>query len=166
MPLFVSDIPSGSSERRGERPRDRRYSAVVVVPAFEAEETIEETLQSIAESVRFHRHHGGQGGVVISVVDGASGDVTPQVVSDFAERSELAAVVNDTALGCPELVVTDRTITSPQTFTGCRHLIAGPDLEVDSDVVMRAGETVVFRGDFSMAPGATLVVETNAWLRP
>lgn len=68
-------------ERRSD---PQRYLAVVAVPTFNAAATIEATLASIAASIRSYRDTGGRGRVAISVVDDASADPTPAIVSAFA----------------------------------------------------------------------------------
>ncbi len=79
MPLCTVDL--GHRQLTG-------YAAVVAVPTFNAAATIERTLASIVTSVRAYRVQGGVGRLAISVVDDASSDATPALVSAFAARCD------------------------------------------------------------------------------
>ncbi len=81
-------MPLCLGSTRLERSR-ARYTAVVAVPAFDAEQTIEATLASIENSVRFHRRRNSSDTIALSIVDDASRDSTPDLVAAFARDSTL-----------------------------------------------------------------------------
>lgn len=88
MPLYTSPAgPASASEP---------YTAVVAVPAFNASATIEATLASIAESLRFYRTRRGTSRAAISIVDDASTDATVEIITAFARTciDDVYLVVN------------------------------------------------------------------------
>lgn len=77
-----------------------------------------------------------------------------------------AASINDQAIGCPDLLLTDRTITTPATFSGCQRVLAGPHLEIQANSTIRAGIAISVRGPFAVTGGSTLKLETDSSLIP
>ena len=111
-------------------------------------------------------------GIVIAAGDPFTNDpadADPALVGDdrvitigYGTDFRGAATINDEALGCPELVITDRTLGTPQTLSGCQKLVAGPNLTITSDVDLRARSTVAFRGRVVVGKNASVSVQTGA----
>ena len=66
------------------------------------------------------------------------------------------------------LAIDSESITTSQTFEACTSLTIGPGVEILSpaDVVLRAGQSVEFVAEVSVATGASLTVEIDPALLP
>ena len=65
-----------------------------------------------------------------------------------------------------DLILDNQTIATTVVFQACNTIIAGPNFQIlaGGNVTFRGGQQVIMSNDFSVASGATLVVEIDASL--
>ncbi|MEM9756284.1 MAG: glycosyltransferase family 2 protein [Pseudomonadota bacterium] len=85
------------------------YAALVAIPACNAAETIEATLESAAASVRADRQRRD---VVLSVVDDASTDRTAALVRAFADATDVDVILTVNAANAGRAVSRNRAVAA------------------------------------------------------